>query len=487
MSSNRQILEQRQTTRQWIAPQQKMLGRLIEMSGAELEEEVRRATDENPALEVVEDLPVEREHVDRDEEGEIINETAEDMMKADYRDEDDIPYYRTNVNNRSADDEDYEPEAVNENSIIDYLMAQIGERDLTDKERLIAQYIVGNISDTGYLQRSIEAITFDIMDHTGYDVTEAEVEKVFQVVRDLDPAGVYATDLRDCLLLQLERKKGDEESLIAYRVISDYFDLFIKKHFDKIASAIGIDEEKMRKVFEVIRGLNPKPGNTITGIADDGHSQMISPDFNVEIDGSDLTLTLLNNVPELQISESYSLIYEKYKSKRPENDKEKSIAGDIKEKYTKAQTFIGLLGQRQETLFRTMKAIMHRQKMFFLTGDTSNLKPMVLRDIAQDVGLDVSVISRVTRNKYVNTEWGVFPLKYFFTEGLKHESGEEVSAREILTIIESEIAAEDKRKPLSDEKLCDILNEKGYEIARRTIAKYREKLSIPVARLRKEI
>ena len=243
----------------------------------------------------------------------------------------------------------------------------------------------------------------------------------------------------------------------------------------------------MRKVFEVIRGLNPKPGNTITGIADDGHSQMISPDFNVEIDGSDLTLTLLNNVPELQISESYSLIYEKYKSKRPENDKEKSIAGDIKEKYTKAQTFIGLLGQRQETLFRTMKAIMHRQKMFFLTGDTSNLKPMVLRDIAQDVGLDVSVISRVTRNKYVNTEWGVFPLKYFFTEGLKHESGEEVSAREILTIIESEIAAEDKRKPLSDEKLCDILNEKGYEIARRTIAKYREKLSIPVARLRKEI
>ena len=487
MSSNRQILEQRQTTRQWIAPQQKMLGRLIEMSGAELEEEVRRATDENPALEVVEDLPVEREHVDRDEEGEIINETAEDMMKADYRDEDDIPYYRTNVNNRSADDEDYEPEAVNENSIIDYLMAQIGERDLTDKERLIAQYIVGNISDTGYLQRSIEAITFDIMDHTGYDVTEAEVEKVFQVVRDLDPAGVCATDLRDCLLLQLERKKGDEESLIAYRVISDYFDLFIKKHFDKIASAIGIDEEKMRKVFEVIRSLNPKPGNTITGIADDGHSQMISPDFNVEIDGSDLTLTLLNNVPELQISESYSLIYEKYKSKRPENDKEKSIAGDIKEKYTKAQTFIGLLGQRQETLFRTMKAIMHRQKMFFLTGDTSNLKPMVLRDIAQDVGLDVSVISRVTRNKYVNTEWGVFPLKYFFTEGLKHESGEEVSAREILTIIESEIAAEDKRKPLSDEKLCDILNEKGYEIARRTIAKYREKLSIPVARLRKEI
>ena len=487
MPSNRQILEQRQTIRQWIAPEQKMLGRLIEMNGAELEEEVRRATEENPALEVVENSPVEQEHVDRDEDGEIINETAEDMMKADYRNEDDIPYYRTSVNNRSSDDEEYEPVVVTENSIIDYLMAQIGERDLTEKEQLIAQYIVGNISDSGYLQRGIDSITFDIMDHTGLDVSDAEVEKVFGVVRDLDPAGVCATDLRDCLKLQLERKPGELVNRLAYRVVDEYFELFTKKHFSKIAAALGIDDDMMRQVFDVIRSLNPKPGNTITGIADDAHSQQITPDFNVEIDGSDLVLTLLNSVPELQISESYSLIYDKYSNHRPESEKERSIAGDIKDKYNKAQTFIALLGQRQETLFRTMKAIMHRQKMFFLTGGTSNLKPMVLKDIAGDVGLDVSVISRVTRNKYVNTEWGVFPLKYFFTEGLRHESGEEVSAREILSIIEQVIAEEDKQKPLSDEKLCDILNERGYEIARRTIAKYREKLSIPVARLRKEI
>lgn len=486
-SNNRQILEQRQTTRLWIAPQQKLLGRLLEMTGTELEEEVRRATEENPALEVADSSPAEQEHVDRDEDGEIIRETADDMMKADYRSEDDIPYYRLSASNRSSDDDDYEPEAVNENSIIDYLMAQIGERELSEKEQMIAQYIIGNISDSGYLQRSIESISFDIMDHTGLNVTDSEVEHVYQTVRELDPAGVGAVDLRDCLLLQLERLKGDEISLLAYRVIDEHFDLFMKKHFDKIASQLGIDDERMRRVFDLIRSLNPKPGNTITGVADDSHSQQISPDFNVEIDGSDLTLTLLNSVPDLQISESYSTIYEQYAAKKPTTDKERSIAGDIKEKYNKAQTFIAMLRQRQDTLFRTMRAIVHRQKLFFLTGDTGDLKPMVLKDIAADVELDVSVISRVTRNKYVSTEWGVFPLKYFFNEGMKHESGEEVSTREVLSALQQLVDGEDKSRPLSDEKLCDMLREKGYEIARRTIAKYREKLAIPVARLRKEI
>ena len=260
------------------------------------------------------------------------------MMKADYRSEDDIPYYRLNTSNRSSDDEDYEPEAVNENSIIDYLMAQIGERELSDKEMMIAQYIIGNISDSGYLQRSIESITFDIMDHTGLDVTDSEVERVYQMVRELDPAGVGATDLRDCLLRQLDRMKGDEISLLAYRVIDEYFELFIKKHFDKIAAQLGIDEELMRRVFDLIRGLNPKPGNTITGVADDSLSQQITPDFSVETDGGDLTITLLNSVPELQISESYSLTYEQYAAKKPATEKERSIAGDIKDKYTKAQT-----------------------------------------------------------------------------------------------------------------------------------------------------
>lgn len=487
MPSNKQILEQRQTTRLWIAPQQKLLGRLIEMNGAELEEEVRRATDENPALEVAETSPAEQEHTDRDEDGEIIKETAEDMQMADYRNEDDIPFYRTNVNNHSSDDEEYEAVVVAENSIIDYLMEQIGERELSEKEQLIAQYIIGNISDTGYLQRSVEAMTFDIMDHTGYDVSEEEVERTLKVVQELDPPGVGASDLRECLLLQLKRRKNTETARLAYAVIDKYFELFIKKHYDKIASALGIDRDKLKDVFDEIHSLNPKPGNTITGISDDSHSQQITPDFNIETEGNELQLTLNNSIPELQISESYSQIYDKYNSKKPTSAQERGIANDVKEKYNKAKDFIALLGQRQDTLFRTMKAIMRRQKMFFLTGDTSDLKPMVLKDIAQDIGYDVSVISRVTRNKYVNTEWGVFPLKYFFTEGLQHKSGEEVSAREILSSLESIIAAEDKHHPLSDEKLCDMLNEQGYEIARRTIAKYREKLSIPVARLRKEI
>lgn len=486
-SSNRQILEQKQATRLWLAPQQKLLAHLLEMTGNELEEEVRRATEENPALEVVESSPTEQEPVARDEEGEVIHETADDMMKADYRSEDDIPYYRLNASNRSSDDDDYEPEAVDENSIYDYLMAQIGERELSEKELTIAQYIVGNISDTGYLQRGIDSITFDIMDHTGLEVSDSEVDRVYQLVRELDPAGVGATDLRDCLLLQLERLKGDEISLLAYRVIDECFDLFSKKHFDKIASQLGISEDVMRRVFDLIRSLNPKPGNTITGIADDSHSQQIAPDFSVEIDGSDLTINLLNSVPALQISESYSLFYEQYATKKPATDKERDIAGDIKDKYTKASTFIAMLRQRNDTLFRTMRAIVHRQKLFFLTGDTADLKPMVLKDIAADVELDVSVISRVTRNKYVSTEWGIFPLKYFFSEGMMHESGEEVSTLEVLSHLQQLIDGEDKSRPLSDEKLCDLLREKGYEIARRTIAKYRERLSIPVARLRKEL
>ncbi len=486
-SSNRQILEQKQTTRLWIAPQQKLLGRLLEMSGNELEEEVRRATEENPALEVADTPQAEQEHLDRDEDGEVIRETADDMMKADYRSEDDIPFYRLNASNRSSDDEDFEPEAVGENSVFDFLMAQIGERDLSEKQQLIAQYIIGNISDSGYLQRSIESITFDIMDHTGLNVSDAEVDRVYQLVRELDPAGVGATDLRDCLLLQLERMRGDQISLLAYRVIDECFDLFSKKHFDKIAAQLGIDDVTMRRVFDLIRSLNPKPGNTITEVADDSHSQQISPDFSVETDGADITVTLLNSVPELQISESYSLIYEQYASKKPASDKDRDIAADVKDKYSKAGTFIAMLRQRNETLFRTMRAIVHRQKLFFLTGDTADLKPMVLKDIAADLSLDVSVISRVTRNKYVATEWGIFPLKYFFSEGMMHLSGEEVSTREVLSYLQQLIDGEDKGHPLSDEKLCDLLRDKGYEIARRTIAKYRERLAIPVARLRKEL
>lgn len=483
--AGKQTLAQEQKLTQRLSPLQLLLVPLLQMNRGEIEEEVRREMDDNPALEVSEDPQTEM--LNKDEDGEVFNETSEQMQDADYKDEDDIPYYRMNVSNRSADDEAPNAVVIAEGSLVDYLMQQIGERDLTDRQRIIAEYIIGNIDDNGYLQRKVSAITDDIVFQTGNDIDEHEVEEVLQVVRDLDPAGVGATDLRDCLLLQLERKKGDEAHLLAYKVIDRYFDSFIKKHYDRIISALGIDSEKMKKVVEAIRQLNPKPGNTVTGIADESRSQQIIPDFNVDVEGDTINLTLLNNIPDLQVSESYSLLYDKYSGKKPATRREEEEAADIKQKYEKASNFIKVLQQRQETLFKTMRAITLRQRDFFLTGDEMQLKPMILKDIADDTGYDVSVISRVTMNKYVTTQWGVYPLKFFFTEGLQHESGEEVSSREIQSIIKSVVDAEDKRRPLSDLRLCEILKEKGYEIARRTVAKYRERLSIPVARLRKEI
>ncbi len=483
--AGKQTLTQEQKLTQRLSPLQLLLVPLLQMNRGEIEEEVRREMDDNPALEVSEDPQVEQ--LDKDEDGEVFNETPEQMQAADYKDDDDIPYYRTNVSNRSADDETPNAVVIAEGSLVDYLMGQIGERDLTDRQRLIAEYIIGNIDDNGYLQRKVSAITDDIVFQTGNDIDEREVNDVLQVVRDLDPAGVGATDLRDCLLLQLERKKGDEIHMLAYKMIDKYFESFTKKHYDRIISALGIDSEKMKKVVEVIRQLNPKPGNTVTGIADESRSQQIIPDFNVDVEGDTINLTLLNNIPDLQVSESYSLLYSKYSAKKPSSRREEEEAADIKHKYEKASNFIKVLQQRQETLFKTMRAITLRQREFFLTGDEMQLKPMILKDIADDTGYDVSVISRVTMNKYVTTQWGVFPLKFFFTEGLQHESGEEVSSREIQSIIKAVVDAEDKKKPLSDLRLCEILKEKGYEIARRTVAKYRERLSIPVARLRKEI
>ena len=487
MPANKQIMEQRLATKLWITPQQKMLVRLVEMNGAELQQEVRRVTEENPALEEADTSPAELQHLDRDEDGEIITETADDMLRADYKSEDDIPYYRTHINNRSADDEDYQPLAVAENSLIDYLTEQLAERDLSPKQKLIAQYIIGNIADSGYLQRSVEAMAFDIMDHTGYDISEEEVEQTLDEVRELDPPGIAAFDLRECLLLQLQRRPGTQNARLAYTVVDQYFNLFTKKHFDRIAAALGISIDQLKDVIAEIAKLNPKPGSAITGIAGESHSQQITPDFIIETNGDEITLTLVNSIPDLQISESYSITCQRFATHKPATKQERTIAADIKDKYNRAQMFISMLQQRQNTLYRTMEAIMLRQKTFFLTGDTADLKPMVLKDIAADLDLDVSVISRATRNKFVATEWGTFPLKYFFSEGLQHASGEEVSSREILSTIEELIANEDKKHPLSDDKLCQILNQKGYQIARRTIAKYREKLALPVARLRKEI
>lgn len=483
--AGKQTLTQEQKLTQRLSPLQLQLVPLLQMNSLEIEEKVRSELDDNPALDVNEETV--NNELDKDEEGETFNETSEDIQQADYRDEDDIPYYRTSISNRSADDETPNAIIISESSLVDYLMEQINERNLNETQLQIAEYIIGNIDDNGYLSRSLAAITDDLVFQTGLDVPEEEVEEVLHVVQDLEPAGVGAQDLQDCLLLQLKRKKGNRVCELSYHVIKELFDEFSKKHYDKIMSSLGIDDDMMKAIIADIRTLTPKPGNAITGIADESHAQQIIPDFNVEVDGENIMLTLLNNIPELQIAESYSTLYNAFSKRKPVSRQEIETAAAVKINYEKANDFIKVLRHRQETLFRTMRSITIRQRDFFLSGDETRIRPMILKDIAEDTGYDLSVISRATANKYVTTQWGVYPLKFFFNEGLQHESGEEVSSREIITILKTIIDSENKSRPYSDEQLCSILKKKGYEIARRTIAKYREKLSIPVARLRKEI
>lgn len=483
--AGKQTLTQEQKLTQRLSPLQLQLVPLLQMNSLEIEEKVRSELDDNPALDVNEETV--NNELDKDEEGETFNETSEDIQQADYRDEDDIPYYRTSISNRSADDETPNAIIISESSLVDYLMEQIHERNLNETQLQIAEYIIGNIDDNGYLSRSLAAITDDLVFQTGLDVPEEEVEEVLHVVQDLEPAGVGAQDLQDCLLLQLKRKKGNRVCELSYHVIKELFDEFSKKHYDKIMSSLGIDDDMMKAIIADIRTLTPKPGNAITGIADESHAQQIIPDFNVEVDGENIMLTLLNNIPELQIAESYSTLYNAFSKRKPVSRQEIETAAAVKINYEKANDFIKVLRHRQETLFRTMRSITIRQRDFFLSGDETRIRPMILKDIAEDTGYDLSVISRATANKYVTTQWGVYPLKFFFNEGLQHESGEEVSSREIITILKTIIDSENKSRPYSDEQLCSILKKKGYEIARRTIAKYREKLSIPVARLRKEI
>lgn len=475
---------------QRLSPVQLMLVPILQMNSLEIEEKVRGELDDNPALEINDDpASAIDNNLDTDEDGEKFNETADDIQKADYSDEDDIPFYRTNISNRSADDEEYNAIIISQTSLVEYLTEQLHERKLDDTQQRIAEYIIGNIDDSGYLSRSIASITDDIIFQTGLDVPEQQVKEVLAIVQDLDPAGVGALDLQECLQIQLRRRiaEGHPISTLSLKVITEHFDKFSKKHFDRIMTALNIDESTMTAINDDIVSLTPKPGTSITGIADDTHAQQITPDFIVDVEGENISVTLVNNLPELQISESYSSIHDLYAKNKPKTRKEAEAALAIKENYEKARDFISVLRMRQETLFSTMRSITLRQRAFFIEGDETSIKPMILKDIAHDTGYDLSVISRAIANKYVSTQWGIFPLKFFFNEGLHHESGDDVSSREILTILKTVISEENKSRPYSDEQLCNIMKKRGYIIARRTIAKYREKLAIPVARLRKQL
>lgn len=499
-SATSQTIEQIQTLRQ--SPQQILLGQLLEMSSIELEEKVHNELVENPALAPTGETETtdygeqeERNDADNDMGLDRIDddiasprtETAEEMQKNDYRSDDDIPNYRYEANNSSADDEYYIPEAVNQKSLTDYLEEQLAECDLTDKQQSIAEYIIGSIEDSGYMTRSLNEISDDLILKENIDASVDEINEVFAKIRNLDPAGIGATDLRDCLLLQLERAKATAANQLAYCIVDEHFDAFSKKHFDKIIDALHITRTELDEAMHAIAQLNPKPGNEFTGDVADT-AQHITPDFRVEVDDDNhIQVTLLNRVPELQVEDYFKAQYGKITEQKPTSRRERELNRFLIDKYESATAFINALKQRQQTLFSIGQAIVRWQSNFFLSEDEIDIRPMALRDIAQITGYDQSVVSRATAKKYVETATRIYPMKKFFVSRISNDSGEDVSSREVQITLKEIIDNENKKKPYSDEQLVKMLSERGYDIARRTVAKYRDRMQIPVARLRKEL
>ena len=475
-----QSLEQRLQLR--LSPMQMRLVRMLEMTEPEIEEEVRREVDDNPALEVV-DTPVAGE-----EPTETYGESAEQMQLADYRDEDDIPPYRLEANNRSADDVRFEPVAVAAGeSLMESLISQLAETDLSQRQLAIARYIVGNIDDNGYMTRTLPQIDDDLAIDAGIEVDMAEIKDIFARIRTLDPAGVGAYDLRDCLSLQLRRMPDSEAVRTAREIVDNYFDVFSLRHFDRLGSLLGISRESLREADEVIRSLDPKPASRFGESDADDRARHIVPDFYVEVDRNDrITVSMPGSLPELAIERSFDVDDEVSVADTGETSMRKREAlSFISSKRRDASDFIELLRLRRVTLMKVMEAIARWQREFFLSEDESRLRPMVLKDIAGAIGMDISVVSRATAGKYVATQGGVYPLKFFFNERVSED--EDASSREILSALRVLIQEEAPSSPLSDDALTARLTEMGYNIARRTVAKYRERLGIPVARLRKKL
>lgn len=467
-------LTQRQ--QQTLAPIHLQFVKMLEMNGPEVEEEVRQALDDNPALEAIDSHESDSAAIE-------FNESAEQLQMADYRSEDDIPFYRLEASNRSADDHLYEPEAAGGgDSLFTFLMRQLSENDeLSERERTIAESIIGNIDSNGYIERTPAAIADDLAIHDSLDATPDEVRAIWQRIRALDPPGIAASDLRDSLLLQLARRKPAPPVKLATEIVRDYFDLFSLLHFDRLASLTGASRQQLKEAMDVIRTLHPKPGILVS--PDDDRSRHITPDFFVEADGQTLTLSLLNHIPSLQIEQSFT---ESATATRRPSAASAAASAFIRQKRDEAASFIKALEMRQSTLFRIMSAIMLWQRDFFLTDDRRLLRPMVLKDIAAETGDDISVVSRATAGKYVATRQGVYSLKSLFNERRSTDTGQPgtavVEAR-LREIIESE----DKSSPMSDAEITSRLQDEGFDIARRTVAKYREKMGFPVGRLRKSL
>lgn len=469
---------------QKLSPQQIQLMKLLQVPTIELEQRIKQEIEENPALEEGEQ-DKETEEIISDEPREDQNDDNRDDFDINNYLDDDVPDYRLHSRNYSADDDEKAIPLAGGKTFQEVLQNQVSLRIKDEKQQIIAYHIIGNLDDSGYLRREIFNIVDDLAFSQNINTSEKEIEEVLSIIQALEPAGVGARDLKECLLIQLRKKQKTIPIKTAEVILEKFFEEFTKKHYKKITTRLDIEENDVKEAIDEIVKLNPKPGNSLIETNKSFHQ--IIPDFIITEQDGEISLELnTRNAPQLKVSKQYAEMLRGYEqSKRTERDKEAILF--VKQKIDSAKWFIDAIKQRQHTLLVTMEAIMNYQKDFFHSGDETKLKPMILKDIAEIVNMDISTISRVANSKHVSTPYGTYLLKYFFSESLSTESGQEVSTREVKRILQDAIDQEDKRKPLTDDKLTALMKDKGYNIARRTIAKYREQLSIPVARLRKEL
>jgi RNA polymerase sigma-54 factor len=475
---------------QKLSPQQIQLMKLIQLPTQAFEERLKQELEENPALDNGKE---EVENIDDDLSNEYDDDLGTEKINADdinideYLSDDEVPSYKTQTNNYSPDDEEKNIPYEAGISFHQSLKNQLNTFRLSDEEFVIAEYLVGSIDDSGYIRREIIDLVDDLAFSANVFTTEEKVVQILtSVVHNLDPIGIGARDLKECLVIQLKGKESTKIRTLAIAILENAFDHFVKKHYEKLQEKYGITEEELKLINTEISKLNPKPGSSYSG--NNKFAEQIVPDFSIKIVDGELELTLNSrNAPELHISKEYSNMMKGYQEATTKSQSQKDAVFFIKQKLDSAKWFIDAIKQRQQTLVVTMNAIMHYQYDYFLTGDERKLKPMILKDIADQIQMDISTVSRVANSKYVSTPYGTKLIKEFFSESMKNDQGEDVSTKEIKNILQTVIAEENKKRPLTDEKLAEILKEKGYPIARRTIAKYREQLDLPVARLRKEI
>ena len=484
-----QKLNLSQSLSQKLSPQQIQFIKLLQVPTAELDARIEEELEINPALEEGREEESEKSQEEDYEDNyeDDLGRDDSDINLDDYLDDEYSGYKMQGDGNYNPDEEDREIPISSQSTLHEQLISQLNFLKLDERQKIIGQQLIGSIENDGYIRRDLEAIINDLAFSQNIETDIDEIEEILRKIQTFDPAGIAARNLQECLLIQLERKEHPDDPDVkhALAIVYDCFEEFTKKHYSKIQKRLDLSEDEIKDAVNLITRLNPKPGGISDGLV---RTQYIIPDFILTNNSGKLEVSLNSkNAPELRISRSYAEMFDAYDKSDKKDKKLKETVTFVKQKLDSAKWFIDAIKQRQNTLLRTMEAILMYQKEFFLDGDETNLRPMILKDIAEKIDMDISTVSRVANSKSIQTEFGVYPLKYFFSEGISTDSGEDVSNREVKSVLQAMVDEEDKRRPLSDDKLVKMLNKKGYNIARRTVAKYREQLQIPVARLRKEL